>query len=513
MKTSFYFSWLLLCGSLSLYGMEAEEGYSQFPFDTLPAEMQERVLEYAHGPVDIKDGIQDVAEWAHPGVVEVKWSPSGAYIESDSASFSSIQIRTFAGKKCMTFESDEAYKLAGQVAWAPNERLFAISVWPADHYGSEKNTTKIYDITGNKRCDWCYKGVDSDVTWLSDDKLVSAGMKEVQVRTSEGLLCGRWKPGKRKLLFWAPGKAFVAATHFPNDPEDDQEVHIYSSTGEKCAAWQLTKNNCWKRPMLIWSLDGRFIFTVSPENISQIHTPQGEKYAEWRRADGDVVSWSADSTRLVRWSSNRGKKVQLCTDKGVPYAEWEHESKVRTASWVQGDRIETTDSNRVQIHTCEGDKDADESPCGRMVLTCADSDKVGIFTDDLKSLAEYVHPNVRYLSCSPNGYHIASSSPAGSVMIKDISRLLLANHKLSHPTMNQHFLLKKLQHGLLKENKPVELNELGRDTLRGMPEIEKLLRVEKREKAQYWRVMLKNAAAKDLEKTEGEAPSHLESLQ
>ncbi|TET36539.1 hypothetical protein E3J61_00615, partial [Candidatus Dependentiae bacterium] len=182
MKLSFYFS-LLFCSCLALHAMEADEGMSDSPFDTLPAEGVAKILEFAHEPLPIKDGIQDVAELFY-----------------DSTSYNSA------------------------IDWSPDSECVAIGVG---------NTVKRLSCNGKLLGEYTHNGAVGSIVWSPDGQyLAFSGEGRVQICTIEGKKLCEWehRDDEKNLraiyaLSWSPNSMYVASGG------DDNKVRIFSRDG------------------------------------------------------------------------------------------------------------------------------------------------------------------------------------------------------------------------------------------------------------------------------------------
>jgi len=140
-----------------------------------------------------------------------------------------------------------------------------------------------------------------------------------------------------------------------------------------------------------------------------------------------------------------------------------------------------------------------EHPDGELIAVRADDDNKTVLildkaTGELR--AEFKHDGtIQGICWSPGGGLIAVGGGC-SMTIKSVIPLLLATHQLHDPTPSQFLLLNKLRERLLKEKKSLRIEPSDKKTLDEMPDIEKLLRVEKggSKKNPLWQVRLKQAA-------------------
>ena len=141
-------------------------------------------------------------------------------------------------------------------------------------------------------------------------------------------------------------------------------------------------------------------------------------------------------------------------------------------------------------------------PDGRWVLSGGYDGKVKIADARTgKLLAEYEHANksawVWAVGVFPDGKRVLSGGDDKKVTIKSLRPLLLATHQLKDPTLFQFLLFKRLQEKLLQKKDPLLIGQSDRNTLEGMPDLKKLLKVEKSKSKTtnpIWRLQLRRGA-------------------
>lgn len=498
MKKSIYFLGFILCGPLSLYGMEADRSPASFLFDGLAAELQEKILEYAQEPMPIKDGIQDVAQWKQPvadgASYDVEWSPNSDYVVSSGAG--NVQVHRSDGALCSSMGGEgsflkcklpfsfrkNSWSLDSSIAFVEQRLLAGSSLGVYTPYGEKR-----YELDG-----------DRAIIWMPDGRLLSYdAFKCIRLHTPDGELDSEftWCGGSAPII--SPNGLFLCECF-----EGGRIARVYTTKGEECAEWPVHDRVVGVN----WTSDSRFISTLSPENTVQVHTPQGEKCAEWSVNEGSRFSWSPDSEKVIRCNGVDKKKVQLCSSDGVKCAEWEHGSDVMGAHWLPGGKfIASVHLGVVQIHRENGERVTEWSLPQKMDRTkwspngslkaWSRKNRINLWTNCGEQLAEYEQDgSVKKFAWAPNGERIATGERDGTIRIKDIKRVLLAHHQLQRPTINQHKLLRKLQERILRENKPAILGQTERTILDTIPEVKKLLRIETNTaEKRLWRVMLKDS--------------------
>jgi len=316
---------LLLCGSLSLYGMEVDDAFSRSLLDVLSLEIEEKILDGAHDPMPIADGVQDVREYKHGDVRWVLWSPNSRYIANDCRE--QVIIEPYLGGKSVSLPGWHlAMPLRGETVWSPDSSLIALSSEPFLDSG-DRHKIAIYTYAGEKRYE--IAGGDRRVHWLSDGRLLTYKGNDIQVHSPRGEQDFRSDFDESILLnLWSGGSSVV------NDPEDDQKVCMYGSGGKVCAEWK--KDRELPLPDMLKFI--RLSDSGDTEKTHKIYTVSHDgRHIESTVCEGvDMVQWSPDGTTLVRrLLEDDCSKIQLCTDKGIPYAEWEGDS----FSWLPCGRL------------------------------------------------------------------------------------------------------------------------------------------------------------------------------
>ena len=231
-----------------------------------------------------------------------------------------------------------------------------------------------------------------------------------------------------------------------------------------------------------FSPDSNWIASCADDSSSGIYHRMGTEVKIVGR-DGTVRSESQDNTYgatvyFVSFSPNSkdvatgglSRKITIADEDGIPQGEFPAPFAIRALGF---------------------------SPHGELVVAGLGRKKVQIADYYGRVWAEYVDKDPVSVCVSPDGSLVMSGGYHGEVTIKSLRPLLLAQHQPKDPTLSQFLLLKRLQEKLLKDKEPLLIGQSDRAALEGMPDLNKLLKVEKSKSKTtnpVWRLQLRRGA-------------------
>ncbi len=337
----------------------------------------------------------------------------------------------------------------------------------------------------------CYDGLPTEL----DVGVMEHVPLEVELLKRCGEDVAEWRcPDYPRAVAWSPGGKYVAIGDLAG------EVSFWTLDGKK--------RGSYRQPgsvhSIAWSPDGMRIATVCCHNganvlrINSNNSVGGRNVARVCPDGTEFVCWLPDS-RGVMPVSRLGGEAPIFTLEGKEIGKFDLVRRsayeiVRAAHLSSCGRflmcanrdgkIQTCSSSREELPSqkvCDGIELASFSPdgtylaCGSYALGCPTSE-IEVFRtyDGKKMLGSELNGGVTKVSWSPNGLYIALVQ-GKSVLIKNVTGLLLADRAPKVQTLRQYLLLRKLADSRV----PVIIGWSDREALEGVPGVKKLLTVER----------------------------------
>ncbi len=234
--------------------------------------------------------------------------------------------------------------------------------------------------------------------------------------------------------------------------------------------------------------DGTRVLSSGHNNMVKVADANtGEVLAEYAHRDVDSVDVSSDGTRVFSGGDEKVKIFDVTTGN---LTEYEHDDFVSSVGvFPDGARV---------LYCRESVYPVCVFPDGRLVLSdgwaglrITDAHTGEVLAEDKSG------DSVISVGVFPDGRRVLSGGLDKKVKIKNIAPLLLATHQPKDPTLSQYLLLKRLQEKLLKAKEPLVIGQSDRTALEGMPDLKKLLKVEKSKSKTtnpIWRLQLRRGA-------------------